>query len=270
MSFKQRGAGTTLGELYQEGCYQARLPPVDHQAVAEAVLINTSGGLTDGDALSCSARWDENAAALITTQAAERVYRSRDEVATIRTDLQLGESASACWLPQETILFEGSRLERRMNVEMAESASLFAAEIVVFGRTAMGEVVQSGQLLDQWQIRRHGKLIFADALRLDDALHKGLEKHLARPTLTNGANCFATLIYAADDCAARLQDVRDALQHSDVVAGASNLGPLIVARVLAKHSQRIREVVAQVFAATHQSNESQTSKPFKLPRVWHC
>ena len=45
--------------------------------------------------------------------AAERIYRSRREAASLSSRLVVEDGAQACWLPQETIVFEGGRLSRR-------------------------------------------------------------------------------------------------------------------------------------------------------------
>jgi urease accessory protein len=263
VAFKKRGYRTVLDSLYQQGCYQARFPNTEASQPAEAVLINTSGGLTDGDSLSCTAEWQAATTAVITTQAAERIYRSRESSARIETDLRVGELASACWLPQETIVFEGARLHRSTTVEMAGGASLFAAEIVVLGRSAMGEVVRTGRLFDRWRIRRAGELVFADAVLLDDALARNLETHCTRQAIAGGANCFATLVYVADDRGKALDRIRDILCEHDVVGGASEMDRLIVARILANGCQGMRSVVAAIFEAVQ-------GKSMQLPRVWNC
>ena len=70
------------------------------------------------------------------------------------------------WLPQETILFDGSALVRRLEVDLAGDARLLAVEAVVLGRAAMGERITGLSFVDQWRVRRDGKLVYADALRL--------------------------------------------------------------------------------------------------------
>ena len=70
------------------------------------------------------------------------------------------------WLPQETILFDGARLERRLRAELAEGAALLAAETLVFGRAARGERMRSGALLDAWRLHGPDGLLWADALAL--------------------------------------------------------------------------------------------------------
>ena len=131
------------------------------------------------------------------------------------------------------------------------------------GRSAMGEVVRSARLSDRWRIRQDDKLIFADALLFDDSLNSDLEKHFARKTVASGASCFATLIYVSNDCADSLTRVREVLSSHVIAGGASNLGPLIVARLLSSSNQHMRSVVAAIF------NEIQGNS-VQLPRVWNC
>jgi len=267
VSFKTYGTATVLDALYQSGCYKVRFPRATAEQPPEAILINTAGGLTDGDTLSCAADWQPDTAALLTTQAAERIYRSRAAAAHIDTQLDIGQRATACWLPQETILFDGGRLNRSTSVRMCPDARLFAAETVVFGRTGMGEVTRSGRLFDSWRIRVDDKLVFADTVLFDALQDETLVARLAHRSVANAAHCMATLVYVADDCATRIDAVRAALQGSAVVAGASHLGPLIVARVVAGSSHALRAAILGVFAATQHECAAQR---FDVPRVWHC
>jgi hypothetical protein len=82
--------------------------------------------------------------------------------------LEAGPGAVFEWIPQETILFEGARLERRLNADIAEDATLLMAEALVFGRAARGETWRRGALQDSWRIRRGGKLLWADGLSLGE------------------------------------------------------------------------------------------------------
>ena len=269
-SFKRRGSNTVLDSLYQDGCYKARFPHTEAQQTTEAVLINTAGGLTDGDSLSCIASWQPETSALITTQAAERIYRSRKSHATVHTHLNVGKRANACWLPQEAILFDGGRIKRNIDINISSDAYLFAAESVVFGRTGMGEVTQSGELRDTWRVRIDDKLVFADSLLFDDTRHGHLADHLSNRSIADGANCMATIIIAGTDCATQLVRVRDALKECKVIAGASNLGSLIVARALGNGSQSIRDAIARVFEATQGAADDLSAQRFEMPRVWYC
>jgi len=136
----RRAEGATrLARLYQDGCAKIRLP-TDHAARSlEAVLINTSGGLTGGDRISWQVDAQAGASLTVSTQACEKVYRARDGEARVAVTLSAGEGARIDWLPQETILFEGSRLNRTLEVDLDEDATLTAVEAVLLGREAMLE-----------------------------------------------------------------------------------------------------------------------------------
>ena len=131
-----------------------------------AVLLNTSGGIVGGDALQVEVRLEAGAAAVITSQAAEKAYRSAGADATLDVALDLADGAWLEWLPQETILFDGARLRRRLRVDAAAQARLVAADMLVFGRRARGERFQRGFLYDSWEVRIGRRLAWVDALRL--------------------------------------------------------------------------------------------------------
>jgi urease accessory protein len=116
----------------------------------------------------------------------------------------VGENARCEWLPQETILFEGARLSRRLDIALAPGARLLAAEMLVFGRAARGERFRHGSLHDAWRIRRDGRLIWADALNLAEPAAA-----LDRRFVLDGAGAMATLLLAAPDAAEHRAAARD-------------------------------------------------------------
>lgn len=94
------GFGPRGVEHFREaGAAKLRLP----QGSTEAILINTSGGLAGGDRHVIDIGVSE-ANLTVTTQAAERVYRSLGPAAELHVSLKVGPQARLCWLPQETIL----------------------------------------------------------------------------------------------------------------------------------------------------------------------
>ena len=119
---------TRLATLYQEGCARIALPNT-HDPSLQAVLINTAGGLTGGDRINWHAEAAPATSLVLTTQACERVYRSTGADASVATRLAAGAGASLNWLPQETILFEHARLDRSLEVDLAEGASFCAVAI---------------------------------------------------------------------------------------------------------------------------------------------
>lgn len=258
------GRRTVLGDLYQQGCLKARTPRRSSELPLEVVTINTAGGLTDGDELTIMIQWDAGTRGVVTSQAAERIYHCREDPALINTTLAIGDDAVAGWLPQETILFDRSRLERRTNIELGEHARFFAVESLVFGRIAMQETIESGQLFDRLQIRQHGRLIFADALALGGNEQASMHSHLAKDSVLGKARCCATIVFAGNTNDELPDTLRSAIADSDAVGGASDLGPVITMRLLATDSRTLRELILRLYRICLDPFE------FSEPRVWHC
>ena len=124
IAFRNRDGATRLERLFQEGCAKVRLPRQLPGMQAEAILINTAGGLTGGDCLSTNVELGAGTSAMLTTQACERIYRSTGSDAVVSSSLRVGKGAKLAWLPQETILFDRGRLARRLNVDLAEDAEI--------------------------------------------------------------------------------------------------------------------------------------------------
>lgn len=243
---------TRLTTLFQEGCAKIRLPHT-HDPSLQAVLINTAGGLTGGD----DVRWEAGAAPgarmVFTTQACERVYRSLGDDARVATHVRVAAGAHVDWLPQETILFEGARLHRSLDVDLEEGASLFALEAILLGREAMGEAARNARLRDDWRIRRNGRLIHAEATRLNaDPLERDAL------SLLDGKLAFATLLYVGADAERKLDLARPLLGSE---AGASLVGERLVVRALAASGLALRRTIAPIIA--------ELSGAGALPRLWH-
>src|SRR5204863_245865 len=93
--------------------------------------------------------------------------RAGGPAAQLNIALKAEAGAQLSWLPQETILFDRARIARRIDIDLAEDAQLLLCEIVVFGRAAMGERMLHGEFIDRWRLRRSGKLVFAETIRVD-------------------------------------------------------------------------------------------------------
>jgi urease accessory protein len=139
--FQRVGDKTFAMNIFETGGLRLRCPRVAQGC--EGVLINTGGGVAGGDRASYDFDIGPDSRLTLTTQSAEKIYRAQSDPAQIDVALRIGAGAAVEWLPQETILFDGARLYRRLDMDLEETSSLTLLESVVYGRMAAGAVHSS-------------------------------------------------------------------------------------------------------------------------------
>ena len=249
--------GTALRQLFQQAPLRVLFPDPEPGEPPTAAILNCAGGLAGGDALRQAVRLEAGGRATVCTAAAEKIYRSLGPDSRIETKLSVGADAWLEWLPQETILFDGARMARRMRAELGPGARLLAAEMLVFGRAARGEVMTTGAVFDQWRLHGPEGLLWADALELGDPAR------LAIPFGFGGAEALATLLLVAPSVEAQ----RDRLRGlPELAPGAMTLPRpgLLVARWLGR-ATAVRRAVGQAIACLRAAAMEQ---PARLPRLW--
>ncbi len=262
---KRLGERNVPERIFQQGCAKIRFPAMAGGGASEAVLINTSGGLTGGDRLQWRVEAGAAARVTATTPAFEKIYRAGPGgPARVEAVIEAGAGAHVAWLPQETLMFEGGSLERRIDAELADDATLLAVEAVVLGRTARGETVRSGRFRDSWRVRRGGVLIHAEETRLDGDI-AGLG---AQAAALSGMSAFATVLLVGEALDARLEDARRIVQHrgGHGAASAWRIGRhgKLLARLVAKDGYELRlRLVPLLDLLIRQAQQSA-----QLPRIW--
>ena len=225
---------STLEKLYQSGSLKLRFPlyPDKH---FEAVQINTAGGATGGDKLFWKCELGEKTQATITTQAAEKIYRSLDgRPAEINISLNLRKNSTLFWLPQETIFFNRGALKRKITVEMEEGAALLLVEAFIFGRKLMGEKVVNGFIDDEWQVRLCDELVHFEAFKING----NILQQSTRPAIFNGNQAIASVLYIADDYQSKEEAAREIIGQS---GGASAWNGKLLARIIEKDSYFLKK-----------------------------
>jgi urease accessory protein len=257
--FALSGGITRLADLYQRGSAKIRLPKV-YGTAATAVLINTAGGLTGGDRLAYDIRADAGAHAILTSQTAERAYRSAGGFAEVTGSFTVGDGATLEWLPQETILFEASGLRRSLRADLAGDARLMMIESVLLGRKAMGETVRSIFFRDSWRLHREGRLVFADDIRLDG----DPARSLSGPATAAGCLAVSTFVDCTPDAGDRIDMARRllaGLPEGTATAATSAWNGVLVARFVSVDGRGLRTALTQFLTGYRAA---------PLPRVWSC
>src|SRR4051794_16843693 len=212
--FAVRDGETRLTDLYQRDPCRVLFPDPEPGEPPQAVLVTPSGGVTGGDSLAMAIAVWTGATAVAASQAAQKIYRAPGaDPCAIDNPLTVGEGGTLAWLPQETIVFQGARLKRRTVADIASGGSLLACEMVVLGRAASGERFTKGLLLDSWSVRRAGKLVWTDTLRVEGETPLGAG--------FGAANALATVIGVWDRPQPLFEKARGLLDGPDKVRQAS-------------------------------------------------
>ncbi|QQN65181.1 urease accessory protein UreD [Bradyrhizobium diazoefficiens] len=247
-----RDGVTRRGTLHESGSLRVRFPSPEDDGLS-GVFINTAGGIAGGDRFDIDISVAAAARLTLTTAAAEKVYRAPGPAAQLNIALKAGARAHLSWLPQETILFDRARVQRRFDIELDEAASLLLCEIVVFGRTAMGERMEQGEFVDRWRLRRGGRLVFAETVRLDG----DVGAKLGRSAVAKGGAAIGTALIVPGD-EALVERIREASDSFAGEVGISAWNGFAMARFCAQDAARLRADMMAVLARTGAV----------LPRLW--
>ena len=245
--------GNKLEELYQSGCAKLMLPKT-YDEMTEAVMLNTSGGITGGDRLNVKIQV-ENGAVVATSQTAERLYRSITEPAKIEITLRAYNAATLHWLPQETIIFDGAELDRTVCLDMSADSKCLLAETIVMGREAMGEDIRVCHFTDNWRLYREGQLFHAESLRLTDRV----AEIMAVPAGGNGARLLSTILYAGFDAEQMAGLLNSVVEACSSKCAMSCWNDRLVIRLMSPHPRFARADIKKLLCAL-------SGQP--LPRVW--
>jgi urease accessory protein len=244
---------TRRHQLYESGSLRVRFPSPEAQGLS-AVFVNTAGGIAGGDRFDIDIAAGERSRLTLTTAAAEKIYRAQGPAARVNIALKGSAGSHLAWLPQETILFDQARVERRIDIDLAESASLLLCEIVVFGRAAMGEKMLRGEFADRWRVRRGGRLVFAETVRLDG----DVGAKLAKPAIAKGGVAIGTALIVPGD-EALVERIREFSESFGGEVGISSWNGFAMARFCAQDAARLRtDMISVLGRASGQA----------LPRLW--
>jgi urease accessory protein len=256
LAVRRSDGRSRVHRLYQEGAAKIRMPEV-HDDPLEAILINTAGGLTGGDRIAWEIEAAAGATVTATTQACEKLYRSRSGGAQIDVRLSVASGGSIAWLPQETIVYDGSSLHRRLEADLAEGARALMVEATLFGRRAMGETVTRALFRDRWRVRCNGGLVHAEEF----SVGPDVAATLSRPAATRGSLAVATVLLVAPDAETLLSEARAIVGEDGgasfwTVAGTGKL----LARLQAEDGYNLRKRLAPLVGLLNGKAG--------LPKIW--
>lgn len=253
--FRGTKEGTRIVDVFERSPIRVLFPRVD-RAITESVIVNTAGGIAGGDRLESAVTALGESSVVVTSQAAEKVYRALHEPARTATRLTACDAASLAWLPQESICFDGARLHRQTAIEVSSEAELLALEWLVLGRAAHAEQMVHGTIFEGWRVEREGRLVWADSFRLTDDVFP----HLHDKALLADSSCVATLVYVGPELEARLSLSREIAASQRCHCAATTVGGLVIVRFAAGSGYELKLALWSFLERFR----------FGVPKMWSC
>lgn len=259
--FSGESGVSRLRHLRQNWPCRVLFPASKSSERPEIVLANTSGGMVAGDTIKQTLEAKCKSKVTFTSQAAEKIYRSDGDDCNILTDIKVGNRCQFEWIPQETILFESSRLRRTTRIHLDKNSILMASEMIVFGRRTRGEKFHYGSLHDIWEIYVEDNLLWTDRLCLDS----GVNSKLRGPFAFGNTSSLAMMIFWVPD-PVPIRNLGRILLKDNQIGGFTIVNGLVIGRFASNDAAELRELIPQIWIALR--------KPIglsghQMPRVWN-
>ncbi|MGE0356607.1 MAG: urease accessory protein UreD [Burkholderiales bacterium] len=261
LGFERRGERTVLARRSHDGplVVQKALHP-EGEGVCHAIVVHPPAGIAGGDDLAIDVQADSGAHALLTTPGAGKWYRSAGDWARSRVRIAAAPGACVEWLPQETILFEGSAADIGWEARLAGDAGLVAWDIVCLGRTGSGERYRRGRARLETRVVRDGRLDWIERARLGPN-----EPVMEAAAGLAGHSVCGTMLATP----ARVSDERLAACRAESPAqgegGVTRLPGLVVARYLGDESEAARDYFAALW---RHLRPALAGREAATPRIW--
>ena len=247
---------TALAHRRHVGPLLVQRPFYPEGPVCHVYVLHPPGGVVAGDTLAIGIDAASGSAALVTTPAAGKFYRSAGEFAHQTVSLRVDDGASLEWLPQETIYYQGARVKSRVNIELDAGARFIGWDVSALGRPAACEGFAAGEV------------------NLDFLILHALQPYYLERTILNpeafsalwglkGHPAFGTL-FATPSTVEHLEAVR-ALIGDQPERGVTRIGELLICRGRDMRADRLRSFFQQVW--THVRHDVIGHRAC-APRIW--
>lgn len=267
LGFERQGDATRLVHRAHHGPLRVQKPlHPEGPGVCHAIVVHPPAGIAGGDRLELDVALGPGAHALLTTPGAGKWYRSAgpgqlwaEQVVAVK----VGAGATAEWLPQESIVFDGAEARMQTYVELAPGARYLGVETICFGRRASGERFSRGRLRLASDVRLDGRPLWRER-----GIVEGGSPLLDSPVGMAGFSLCSTVLAAGIDLPAdALAGCRAAMpDEPGAQAGVSAMPQLFVGRYLGHSAEAAR---AWFVTLWQHLRPIMAGREAAVPRIWN-
>lgn len=257
--------GTQLARSAHEGPLRIqRVFYPEGGACPHIYLLHPPGGVVGGDRLETSVELAENAQVLLTTPAAQKLYRSAGAASEIVNRLSLGPGSTLEWLPSETLAFSSAQARSTTRVELALGAAFVGWEISCYGMPARSERFERGRVVSRFELYREQAPLLIEAMELGEGAGPLDDAYALR-----GQPVVATL-YAVPPNGSIESSLVDATRSAlegaaPNLCSVTSLDELLVVRALGPNVEGVRSLFIRAWQVLR---PALLARAAVLPRVW--
>lgn len=257
--------GTQLSRSSHEGPLRIqRVLKPEGNDCPHLYLLHPPGGVVGGDRLETSVALGARAQALLTTPAAQKLYRSAGARAEVSNHLRLGQGARLEWLPSETLAFSSAHAELSTKVELAVDAAFLGWDIACYGMPARGESFDAGRVEARFSLFRGETPLAIESFDLQQG-HDLLGGAFALRGQPVVANLYAVPANGVVE-PALVERVREAIgEPVQGLCSVSSLQELLVVRALGANVEGVRR---SLIAAWQVLRPAIVLRAPIAPRIW--
>jgi urease accessory protein len=163
LGFRYHEGQTRLSESFFRTPLQVMRAIPDSANCLCVYMLSPSGGIVQGDQYNIRIRLEAGSHALITSIAANKVYRMPHAFAQQSVEIEVEAGAILEYLPDALILFKDADLRQTLKVKLHEGAICILQEAVMGGRLARDEVLQFRRFKNQIQVEDARGLLLLDS-----------------------------------------------------------------------------------------------------------
>lgn len=261
LAYARRGERTVLAARDHLGPLRVQRPLYpEGDAVCHTIVVHPPAGIAGGDELHIALKIGPDAHALLTTPGAGKWYRSAGSPATLVQRMDVASGGVCEWLPQESIVYDGTVGTLETDVCLEGDACFIGTEMLCFGRTASSERFARGELAMRTRITRDGRPLWLER----GVVHGGGRLLTATPGL-RGQPVSASLLIASPRCDEALRDAWREISPVVGEAGVSLLPGLLVARWLGPGCEPGRDWLTRLWAC---ARPVVAGRAARTPRIW--
>ena len=262
LRFDTRDSHTIMRRTHQHGPLTIQKPfyPEGSSETCHTYLLHPPGGIVGGDKLQINIEVTQDAAALVTTPAATKIYRTSGQCSAVTQRLHVDTGGQLEWLPQDNILYGGSRARILTEVDLASDARFMGWEQTCLGRPASGDAYLKGEFSASWRIRRSGQPVVNERIAWgsEDALRAG------RYGL-GGYTTMGTLFASPADADTQALLSTFVTRGPECVCATTLLHDVLVVRVLAHNARIARQTLQSAWGTLRLPI---LGKNPTMPRIW--